>query len=81
MNNKKKKILGSILSSIAFCSLDLLYLIAIIYFQTTETEKLPLFLFIIIIILLSIPLIGIIINLFSRIKEIKSNEEEEASKY
>ncbi len=81
MDNKKKKILGSILSSIAFCSIDLLYLILIIYFQTTETEKLPLLLFIIIMILLSIPLIGIILNLIYRIKEIKSNEEEEASKY
>lgn len=77
----EKKIIGSILSSI-FCSLLFIFPIAIvIYAQLTEEEKMPLIIFWFTILLLVIPIVGIIMNLILRIREIKGGEEDEASKY
>lgn len=76
-----KKILGAILSSTFFLCVMLLFLIMIIYFQITEVDKMPIPLFIIMVIIVLMPIIGIIASLIIRIKEIKNNEEEEASKY
>ncbi|MBQ6494719.1 MAG: hypothetical protein IJI49_01810 [Bacilli bacterium] len=76
-----KKILGAVLSSLFFSGIMILYLIMIIYFQTTKTDKMPLPFFIFILLFLLIPIIGIITSLIQRIKEIKNKEEEESSKY
>ncbi len=77
----KQKIWGAILSSLIF-SLFFIFLIFIItYFQLTENSKMPWILYFFFIVLLSIPLLGIIVNLIKRIKEIKGGEEDEASKY
>ena len=79
--NKKKKIIGAILSSAIF-SLFFLFIAGIItYFQVTEVEKMPWFLYSFLMLLFLFPLIGIIYNLIVRIKEINGGEEDEASKY
>ena len=79
--NNKKKILGAVLSSLVYTLFIAMYLTLIIYFQITETEKIPAFIFVLLVIVLSVPIIGIIINLIMRINEIKSGEEEKSSKY
>lgn len=82
MDNKYyKKMLGAILSSLLFGLFYLFFAGVIIYLQITESEKIPTLFFIFILIFLLIPFLAIIVNLFSRIKEIKGGEEDEASKY
>ena len=49
--------------------------------QMTEMEKIPWPLFWFLVVLFLFPIIGIIYNLFRRIKEINGGEEDEASKY
>lgn len=79
--NKKKKITGSILSSLTF-SLLFLFLVGVItYFQLTETEKMPWILYAFFMLIFLFPLVGIFYNLIVRIKEINGGEEDEASKY
>ena len=79
--NNKKKILGAVLSSLVYILFIAVYLILIIYFQITETDKIPTFFFILLVTVLLVPIVGIIINLIMRINEIKSGEEEKSSKY
>lgn len=79
--NHTKKIIGATISSLLFLALFLLASSTITYFQITEQDKLPTPLYIIILLLFIIPIISIIINYISRIKEIKGGEEDEASKY
>ena len=79
--NNKKKILGAVLSSLVYTFFIVMYLTLIIYFQITETDKIPAFIFVLLVIVLSVPIIGIISNLIMRINEIKSGEEEKSSKY
>ncbi len=78
---EKKKIWGAILSGGAFILYLSFFLYLIFFFEVDSTEKLPVGLFIFLIIILSIPLIGIVASLVSRIREIKGGEEEEAKKY
>lgn len=79
--SKGKKIFGACLSSLIF-SIFFLFLIGIMsYFQFTEVDKLPWIVYIVLTVILSFPILGIVINLISRIKEIKGGEEDEASKY
>lgn len=79
--NKRKKIVGACLSS-SFFIIFFGFIIGIIsYFQLTQDNKIPWIVYAFIIFLLATPLIGIIINLISRIKEILGGEEDEASKY
>ena len=77
----KQKIGGAIFSSLVFSSLFLFLIGIISYFEFTETDKIPLILYIFFMILFGLPVLGIIINLINRIKEIKGGEEDEASKY
>ena len=76
-----KKIFGAVVSSVLFISIFLFVAFTVIYFQVTETDKMPTFLFIVFLAFLLFPVISIIINLIFRIKEIKGGEEDEASKY
>lgn len=79
--NKRKKIVGACLSS-SFFIIFFGFIIGIIsYFQLTQDDKIPWIVYAFIIFLLATPLIGIIVNLISRIKEILGGEEDEASKY
>ena len=80
-DDKGKKILGAVISSLIFSSLIIMIIMMIIYFQFTEDDKMPVALFIFVISILLFPLTGVVSNLFLRIKEIKSGEEDEASKY
>ena len=80
-DDKSRKIVGAVISSLVFASLMLLMMVMIIYFQFTEDDKMPIALFIFVISILLFPLIGVVSNLILRIKEIKSGEEDEASKY
>lgn len=76
-----KKINGAIISSIVFIIIFIFFAGLITYFQLTETEKMPMALYIFFIAMFIIPTISVIINLITRIKEIKGGEEDEASKY
>ena len=80
-DDKSRKIVGAVISSLVFATLMLLMMVMIIYFQFTEDDKMPVALFIFVISILFFPLIGVVSNLILRIKEIKSGEEDEASKY
>lgn len=79
--NKKKKIYGAVLSTIVFNILFLFLIGIITYFQLTETEQMPWILYTFFIFMFIFPIIGTIINLVDRIKEINKGEEDEASKY
>ena len=82
MKTKKIKILGAFLSGSIFTIILSINIIFISYIQiTNKNERLPIGLFIAIMILLLTFQIAIITNIVMRIKEIKTNEEEEASKY
>ena len=75
-----KKLWGAIISASVF----ILYFGSLFLFFTAAgifTKDFPLPLFFIILLFLSIPLVGIILALVFRVKEIKSGEEEEAIKY
>ena len=76
-----KKIQGAVISSVVFILLFMFFIGLITYFQITEVEKMPIILYIFVIGMFVVPIIGIVINLISRIKEIKGGEEDEASKY
>lgn len=79
--NKSKKIIGAIVSSLIFSSI-LIFVIALIsYFQFTEADKLPWIAYGILVGIIGLPLLAIVYNLVSRIKEILGGEEDEASKY
>lgn len=80
-SNKKKKIVGAVLSSVLFSVFFILLLGVITYFQITMDEKCPWMLFIILVLIFGLPVIGILYNLIARIKEIMGGEEDEASKY
>lgn len=76
-----KKIYGAALSSLFF-GLFFIFLIAVIsYFQFTEVDKMPMAIYCFLMAILSIPLIGIVVNFVARVQEIKGGEEDEASKY
>lgn len=79
--DQTKKINGAIISSIVFIIFFIFFAGLITYFQLTETEKMPMALYIFFIAMFIIPTISVIINLITRIKEIKGGEEDEASKY
>lgn len=80
-NNKKKRIISAVISSLIFSIFFLFVGSIITYFQITEAEKMPWILFIFIMFIFIIPVVGIIYNLIIRIKEIMKGEEDEASKY
>lgn len=73
--NKTKKIIGAIISSFLF-GIFFLFLIGMVtYFQWAEPKSMPWLIYAFIVLILGIPLLGIIINLISRIKEINGGEE------
>ena len=75
-----RKILGACLSSLIFSLFFIAFIILFTVILFTDTEF-PLILYIIIVSIFGFPVLGIIINLIKRIKEIKGGEENEASKY
>lgn len=79
--NKSKKIVGAVISSLIFGSFFIFLVGIISYFQFTEVEKMPWIVYIGLMVILCFPLVGMIVNLVSRIKEINGGEEDEASKY
>jgi len=80
-SNKTKKIVGAIIPSVIFGCMFIFIPGIITYFQFTEVEKIPWIIYWAIVLLFSLPFIGLIINVFKRIKEINGGEEDEASKY
>lgn len=79
--SRTKKIVGAIISSIAFSFFFIFLVGTISYFQFTESDKIPWIIFWILIFVFCIPIFGIGGNLIKRIKEINGGEEDEASKY
>lgn len=75
-----KKILGACLSSIIFSTFFLFFIILFTVLLFKESEF-PFILYLLLCGVFGFPIIGIIINLIKRIKEIKGGEENEASKY
>ena len=81
MKTNAKKILGAVIPFLITEAIMVISLLAIIYLKIFEVEELPLLMFIFLVIYLLIPIICLIVSLSLRLKEIKSGEEEEASKY
>ncbi len=79
--SKTKKILGAVLSSLIFGALFVALLVAITYIMFFTQSEMPLVAYLILVFVLGMPLVGIIVNLVARIKEINGGEEDEASKY
>lgn len=75
-----RKILGACLSSIGFSIFFIFFIILFTVLAFTE-EGFPFILYIILLSVFGFPILGIVINLVKRIKEIKGGEENEASKY
>ena len=80
-SDKNKKIIGAVCSSIIFSLFFVFMIVLFIYFQNTETDKLPWILFWFFMFIFGLPIVGMIYNLIIRIKEIRGGEEDEASKY
>lgn len=78
---KKKKIIGAVVSSSIFGLFLLSILASIILCQIFSNSKIPIIIFIVLSVILLLPIISLIYNLISRIKEINGGEEDEASKY
>lgn len=79
--NKRKKILGAILSSFLFSILFIFLAAIITYFQVTEADAMPWLVYAFLMFIFAFPVIAIAVNLGIRIKEINGGEEDEASKY
>ncbi len=79
--SKTKKIVGAVISSFLFGAFFLFLIGMISYFQFTEPKNMPWLIYLFIIAVLGVPLLGMVVNLISRIKEINGGEEDEASKY
>ena len=80
--NHNKKILEACLSSFIFSLMFIFLAFIITYFEFINPEDaMPILIYIFFMIILLVPIVGIIINLIRRIKEIKGGEEDEASKY
>lgn len=78
---KKKKIIGAVVSSSIFGLFLLSILASMILCQIFSNSKIPIIIFIVLSVILLLPIISLIYNLISRIKEINGGEEDEASKY
>lgn len=78
---RSKKIIGAVLSSLAMSLFFIFMLGSITYFQCTEEVMLPWGPYVFVLCVFGVPLLGIIINLVVRIREILGGEEDEASKY
>lgn len=79
--SKRKKITGAVLSSFIFSLFFIAMAFGITYFQVTQADKIPWLVYAFLMLLFGFPVIGIVINLVNRIKEIQGGEEDEASKY
>lgn len=79
--DRAKKISGAIVSSVIFVLIFIFLAGIITYFQVTEVEKMPMALYVFVMGVFIVPMVSVIINLVTRIKEIKGGEEDEASKY
>lgn len=75
------KIMGAILSSVSFSAIFLFLISIISYFYFAENDALPFAVYLFVMAILGFPVLGIIVNLVKRIKEIIGGEEDEASKY
>ncbi len=81
MKKNTKKIIGSIIPFVIIEALLISMLSIVLYNGLIDLKNMPILFFIFIGIYLLIPIICLIVSLISRIKEIKSGEEDEASKY
>ena len=79
--NKRKKIMGAIISSLLFSLIFLLVVGVITYFEFFSGEPIPIFVYLFLIIIFLLPVMAVLYNLVIRIKEILGGEEDEASKY
>ncbi len=76
----KNKLWGAIISA----SVLILYfgfLFILFTYASVSTGDIPLLLFVVLSLFIALPLVGIILALVFRVKELKSGEEEEAKKY
>ncbi len=76
----QKKILGACLSSLVFSTFFIFFIVLFTVIALTD-NSFPFPLYIFFCIIFGFPVLGIIVNLVKRIKEIKGGEENEASKY
>ncbi len=78
---KDRRILGAVLSSVFYCFICLIPLIAVLVSYFYSDEKMPIVAFIVFLCVFGLIIWGNIWCLIRRLKEINTGEEEEASKY
>ena len=76
----KNKLWGAIISA-SVLILYFEFLFILFTYASISTGDIPLLLFIVLSLFIALPLVGIILALVFRVKELKSGEEEEAKKY
>ena len=81
MKKNAKKVIGAIIPFAIIEFILICMLIVVGYNGFIDFKHMPILFFIMIVLYLLIPIICLIVSLISRIKEIKSGEEDEASKY
>ena len=73
--------MGAVTASFLFGAFFIIMIGMLTYFQFTEEEVLPIGPYIFLMCVFGVPLLGVIINLVNRIREVLGGEEDEASKY
>jgi len=77
----KEKIMGAVISSLLFSAIFIFLIGLISYFEFSGDDRIPWLIYIVLMLILLMPILGMIVNLIKRIKEIRGGEEDEALKY
>ena len=80
-NDVIKKKTGSILSAIVMIIIFVAMIGVMIYAQIDSGDEIPIGVLTVIIVPLAVCVLGVVIALFQRLKEINGGEEDEADKY
>ncbi len=81
IKNNRRKIFGACLSSLISSLFFLAFVILFTIIKFSKPGEFPWTIYLILMLIFTMPLLGIVINLIKRIKEIRGGEEDEASKY
>lgn len=81
IKNNRRKIFGACLSSLISSLFFLAFVILFTVIKFSKPGKFSWTIYLILMLIFAMPLLGTIINLIKRIKEIRGGEEDEASKY
>ena len=78
---KNSKLMGALISGGIIVAYLVMVVTCFVYAQYISFDKLPIGMFICLLGFICLPIIGILVALLLRVKEINTGEEEEAKKY